>query len=340
MKELLLPIVFAFTLSNIYGQSACLNLSNPSDNVLQVDLVATEDFSNEPIFQVLYTLEWDRGLGIDAFGGASGGSPIVAETTGNIRTKSTTFEQDFLFFSFLNVPEISLNNGGSTTITTINIDPSLGGTFAIFGEDIVSSVNGSIMNFGGGCTTSQPFTLPVELTTFTATPQSNSSILKWGTSSEFNNDYFSIEHSINGSEFVEIGQVGGAGTTTQTQNYSFTHANPTSGANYYRLKQVDFDEAFEYSEVEVVTFSNVTVENVKIFPNPADNFLVINAPQLSNLNVDLEVYDVKGKLLLHKNYDAFSTSQHLEINELPAGQYFIKLETDNQSLIERFTITR
>ena len=94
--------------------------------------------------------------------------------------------------------------------------------------------------------------LPVELTDFNASQENRVVELSWTTASELNNSHFDIEFSQDGNNFRVIDEVIGNGTTQEKQEYSYTHTTPVNGANYYRLKQVDFDGAFEYSDILVV----------------------------------------------------------------------------------------
>ena len=95
--------------------------------------------------------------------------------------------------------------------------------------------------------------LPVTLTAFNAKSTSNGAILEWATASEENNDYFSIEMSRDAARFSESAQVKGNGTTESFETYSFEYANLTPGTYYFRLRQVDFDGQFSYSDVVSLT---------------------------------------------------------------------------------------
>ncbi len=96
--------------------------------------------------------------------------------------------------------------------------------------------------------------LPVELLYFYVEKATNGALLSWETATEINNDYFDVEWSTDGINFESIGQVQGAGTTTEVQSYEFLHDNPVNGNNYYRLKQMDFDEVFEYSNIVLLNY--------------------------------------------------------------------------------------
>ena len=91
--------------------------------------------------------------------------------------------------------------------------------------------------------------LPVELASFSGQFYKNEVHLKWSTASEINNDYFTLERSIDGIRFESIGEIKGAGNSNSVLHYSFSDTHPYPGINYYRLKQTDFDGAFKYSEI-------------------------------------------------------------------------------------------
>jgi len=145
--------------------------------------------------------------------------------------------------------------------------------------------------------TSEAITLPVELTGFTASKKDETSLLEWTTANEINNAYFSIERSVDGSTFEEIGQVDGQGTTAALTEYTFIDKSPVTGRNYYRLNQFDFDGKNKYSEIRTVEFvDDRTV--ISIYPNPATDFVRVSNTQK---NTRLKVYSLSGKLAYERN---------------------------------------
>lgn len=110
--------------------------------------------------------------------------------------------------------------------------------------------------------------LPVELISFTGKPMKNKAVtLNWATATESNNKQFEVEYSTDGKVFKMIDKVKGAGSTFIRQDYAFEHRAATAGINYYRLKQVDYDGAFEYSNVISVELST-KLGSYRVFPNP------------------------------------------------------------------------
>lgn len=111
--------------------------------------------------------------------------------------------------------------------------------------------------------------LPVELTHFSAKPKGNIAHLTWQTATETNNEGFEIQRSPDGQNWEKIGFVEGAGNSQQEQSYAFEDPRPYQGRSYYRLKQIDFDGAFEYSDIESLRMvSDLGDSHLTVFPNP------------------------------------------------------------------------
>ena len=143
--------------------------------------------------------------------------------------------------------------------------------------------------------------IPVELTSFTATSEQNSVSLNWQTATETNNSGFEIERSqtsnVKGQmEWNEVGFVPGFGTTTEPKSYSFTDENLSAGKYQYRLKQIDFDGSFEYSnivEVEVMVTKDYSLS--QNYPNPFNPATLISFSIPNDEFVSLRIYDVLGR---------------------------------------------
>lgn len=174
---------------------------------------------------------------------------------------------------------------GNTTIDTISIKwPS--GTEQV----ILNAAADQMYSY------TEPEPLPVELIHFSAHKENENTKLHWSTASEIDNDYFLVQRSHDGINFHDIGRVAGKGTTSTTQSYTFYDERPLPNTNYYRLKQVDFDEKFEYSNKVTVTFESEK-DRVAAFPNPVkQNELNISFNNPSN-QFTMEVYDAFGQLV-------------------------------------------
>lgn len=97
-------------------------------------------------------------------------------------------------------------------------------------------------------------TLPIHLSSFTVKIKNGHNMIQWSTKSEINNDFFTIEHSIDGTNWRDIAYILGSGNSTSLQNYLYYHTNPPLQINYYRLSQTDYNGSTE-------TFTPISVDN-------------------------------------------------------------------------------
>ena len=136
--------------------------------------------------------------------------------------------------------------------------------------------------------------VPVELISFTALQSENNILLEWQTATETNNSGFEIQR-MKDQEWELIGFVPGYGTTVERHSYSFTDDNVSSGLYQYRLKQIDFDGTFIYSNiVEVEIISPSEYQLYQNYPNPFNPSTIISYQIPVSSNVTLKVYDALG----------------------------------------------
>lgn len=180
--------------------------------------------------------------------------------------------------------------------------------------------------------------LPVEFSAFTAIPKGQASYLEWETLTESNNDYFSIERSTDAKTFSAIGQVEGKGTTYVPQAYSYLDQAAKPGINYYRLRQVDFDGQYEYSEMKTVLIP-YEESNLQVYPNPSKGRFHIQLPQNSNAGSKLQLLNSQGQMIWQMKASA-SSSANLTFAEedLTPGVYFLKLLEGDRTITRRVVI--
>ncbi len=185
--------------------------------------------------------------------------------------------------------------------------------------------------------------LPVELIFFKAEQNSQGVILNWQTASEVNNEKFEIERSTDGNNFRSIKFVDGSGTSTELQSYNYIDRDIRSGQlYYYRLRQIDYSGRFDFSEV--VTAKIEGIQNSGMFsPNPTtDGLIRLDYSSSNNGELSINVFDVTGKLL-HNQYGSLVKGNNqidLNLADLNAGMYFVKLNQGNNSSYEKIIIDK
>lgn len=172
--------------------------------------------------------------------------------------------------------------------------------------------------------------LPVELTAFDALLNGESVVLKWETATETNNSGFEVEHALAGDApvFAALGFVTGAGTTLELQRYQFAAENVGPGRHLFRLKQVDFDGAFAYSDVvELEVAGQFALQPA--YPNPFNPATQISYDVPATMSVTLYVYDVLGRTvrtLVDGVQDAGRYDVTFDATNLASGIYYYRME--------------
>jgi hypothetical protein len=161
-------------------------------------------------------------------------------------------------------------------------------------------------------------TLAVNWLSFTGRRQDNAIELNWATTYEQNALDFTIQHSSNGRNWNDIGQVAAAGNSSTVQPYSFTHNQPANGVNFYRLLQRDVDVRESYSKTIGIDFSDKQTM-LKLYPNPVVNGIVTLELQTPAC---LQIYNSAGVLVMQKILSSGTYQENL--SHLPAGVYTLK----------------
>ena len=190
--------------------------------------------------------------------------------------------------------------------------------------------------------------IPVELTSFTASAVDGNVVLNWITATELNNSGFQIERRKTKDERSEdwesIGFVNGNGTSTETHNYSFADQSPVTGKSYYRLKQIDFDGSYEYSNViEVDLTLPIEFSLEQNYPNPFNPATSIQYTISSKQNVQLLVYNVLGKeiaTLVNEEKPAGNYEVNFDASKLSSGVYFYQLQAGSFVETKKMIIIR
>lgn len=186
--------------------------------------------------------------------------------------------------------------------------------------------------------------VPVELTSFTATVVNNSVELKWSTATELNNSGFEVQKSTQKNEWENIGFVQGNGTVTEITNYSFTEKNLVSGNYSYRLKQIDFDGTFKYSNVVEADVVNPSrYELSQNYPNPFNPNTSINFAIPEAANVTIKVFNLLGEevaTLINKNMETGNHTVNFDAGGLNSGLYLYRIEAGKFTQVKKMTLLK
>lgn len=187
-----------------------------------------------------------------------------------------------------------------------------------------------------------PLVLPVQLLSFTAETKNNGVLLNWNTSRELNASGFEVEHSSDGSSFQAVDHVNAAGGYTITHHYTSTHTKPVAGLNYYRIKMVDIDGKFTYSDIRKV---NIVQNNAPtaVFPNPATNVVNIQVSNTQASSYNYRLFTVNGQLITSGTAQVSAGTQTIKLNIVNStykGILLIQLNKSSSNQSETFRIAK
>ena len=319
---------------------------------------ATTTFSTPGTFPVTVfvtnsngcTSSFTTNVTVSAPTNASAVDPCNCANPENLATPAGFFIHDFILinsnpgetWTFTNttgLPMFTISNGVATplpTTFTIPENPNMPGQYYLpiwfvaenggWGGSLSNGM--SVLSTGPGPVLPTacmpcPNPLPVELLDFSATPTNGGIMLKWQTASEENNSHFEIEYSLDASRFDYVGKVEGAGNSSSLLSYSFFVENPVPGDNYFRLRQVDFDGQNEFSPIVSIRI-DADEPILSVVPNPVNEKAIIRLGDSVTHGTKLEIVSTTGQVVQLVNVN--STSQEINISDLPAGIYFLRVE--------------
>lgn len=240
------------------------------------------------------------------------GKNVTIRFTGNVTVSSST--------------EFAAENGNhSIDINGIQISNS--------GDFKISDLNDALDALTGPSTLEAVVTaLPVEFIFFKGKVKQAKVLLNWATAIESNNSHFEVQHSLNGKDFRKIKEIKGAGTTQVRQDYSYEYRQVVGGLNYYRLKQVDYDGQFEYSEVISVDVRAPKTQYT-LFPNPVHNNFVIQTAT-GEVPTGIRLLNQLGQeVRLDSDTERVSLPPSLK-----RGLYILQFELNGQAFSEKILI--
>ena len=186
--------------------------------------------------------------------------------------------------------------------------------------------------------------LPDTELTLTGEARGKQNFLHWSTVTEQNNKGFEVQRSTDGYNFSKIGFVNSKATNGNSNlklNYDFTDMGFASSINYYRLKQIDQDGKFSYSNIVVLRDENaITAGLSTIYPNPVKNTLNVKVASLNNNEITMLITDISGKMMRNKTTQLGSGESivQVDVSSLPSGTYFLKIVWSNgyENTVKKF----
>ncbi len=225
------------------------------------------------------------------------------------------------------------NNGNFNDDTPIAGASDLGG--GIYGFNGISGIADNLRFTLATINFSQT-PLPVELIYFNAMPVENRKVkVEWKTASEINNDFFTIEKSVNILDWETVNTVDGAGNSNTHLSYSTFDNKPYSGVSYYRLKQTDFDGQFKYSPIKRVQLIYFSTESIEVYPNPTSNLITVSGI-ISALN-EIQIINALGQDVTNLT-TVSKTSEStvlIDLSQLAKGIYYLKTKTTTNSVYKK-----
>lgn len=228
-----------------------------------------------------------------------------------------------------------IGSGGVLTFTSISMQ---NGTHvrcaaSLCDYDPAGGVSGATPPSPIDLETGSQVVLPVELTAFFGKENNGQILLYWTTAQEINNDYFELQRSMDGRSFEVIDYIVGAGNSTTPIHYEAIDKQPVKGVNYYRLRQVDFDESEHFSPVITVALAGEKSDQlVRLWPNPMVNELHLErATEGTNPNVQL--YSATGQIIpMQVQWNGVQGQVNLPIS-LPEGLYFLQFDGETHRVM-------
>jgi hypothetical protein len=263
--------------------------------------------------------------------------------TANLTTEGNTYDR--LFIGSITDGNFNGSNIGSTPvdILTLKFDNTTGtinwGDFVFMGgipqnttwsysDNSYSGVEYSIIAYSPTRTQELAITLPLILSDFNAEKLNEfSSLLTWKTSTEVNSDFFEIERSTDSKFWETIATVKAKGDSKSRVSYEYIDNNITLSRSkeniyYYKLRMVDRDGQFTYSEIRDVNFSRLKSPDLVIHPNPTNDNISLDLTVFDKNDgpIEINVYDMNGKQVLNRIITD-PGAESIDFSKLPANTY-------------------
>jgi len=202
------------------------------------------------------------------------------------------------------------------------------------------------ISIGGQCSETFQITnfdctpgLALEMISFDGYKNGRTNKLVWQTATEYQNKYFSVQRSLNGIDFTEIGTINAIGNSNQLTAYSFEDANSNSQSWHYRLETFDINGKSEFTETIYLPRSirGTNIVNA-VYPNPVSNnlFIDINTDQTEFTLIKL--LDVNGKILFNESATNINSILKIDVSHFATGVYFLEIQSNKQTVVKKILV--
>jgi len=208
---------------------------------------------------------------------------------------------------------------GTNTLSVAGLAPNTTYYYRVWPDKGFSNV-GAISNVTAVTTLT---TLPVNSLSFNVSKSTSANLLQWSTGAEQNTRYFEVQQSTSGKDFKTIAVVNASGNSNSVKNYQYSDnlSLVQPPVTYYRLKLVDINSSFTYSDILLI--KNTKGVTVTVYPNPAQDKIIVNVTDKSLMNTTARLSDISGKLL--QNVPITQTVTTININQYQKGVYLLRL---------------
>lgn len=252
---------------------------------------------------------------------------------------------DFLYDIEMQYTDADLNSG--TDENSLYLGKYSGGSWTLLNKATAPSntLSGTTLDSFSDFTGGESAALPVELTSFTAKYLSSGVVLNWQTATEINNNKFEVERQINEGNWEVVGEVLGHGNSNTVIDYTYTDSKTSTKGKYnYRLKQIDNDGTFKYTQVVNVTVGNIdNYELAQNYPNPFNPSTNINFTMPKAGNVKIVLFNALGQevaTLFNGNKDAGFHTVQFNANGLPSGIYFYQMTSEGFNQVRKMILAK
>lgn len=293
--------------------------SIPAEPTLQASNLQVTNNSTSSV-----TLKWVSGNGQRRLVLIRQGSPIGQLPVDTVRY---TANANLPNATLLGNGTYAVYNGTGSTVTITGMQPNVQYHYAVIeynGWYTTSNYNTT------GYLTSSSTTLPVSWLGISANQTDDGDVLiKWATASEYNNDYFDVQRSIDAIHYETIATIKGNSNTSSRSDYKYIDVSAVVGqSSYYRIKQVDFDGSHSFSEIATVIVRSNSFDAL-LYPNPAKDFIAI-VPRFNQVgNYEVVIQNQHGITVVNQIVENEKDVHHMDVCHLALGMYFITIRHES-----------